>query len=139
MEPKMIEYIVTALAVLASLVQISPLKINPWSWLGRTIGRAINGEVVDRLTAIEKRQATAEDKMDLSNAVMHRYRILRFGDEIKNHVKHSEEMYNQVLEDITDYERYCREHPEFKNGKTVITIGVIEQTYKSCLQNNTFL
>lgn len=139
MEPKMIEYIAAALVALASLVQISPLKINPWSWLGKAIGRAINGEVVDRLTAIEKRQQTAEDKMDLSEAVMHRYRILRFGDEIKNHVKHSEEMFNQVLEDITAYEQYCKDHPKFQNGKTVITIGVIEQTYKVCLQNNDFL
>lgn len=139
MEPKMIEYIVAALAVLASLVQISPLKINPWSWLGKVIGRAINGEVVDRLTAIEKRQATAEDKMDLSEAVMHRYRILRFGDEVKNHMRHSEEMFNQVMDDITAYEKYCHDHPEFKNGRTVITIGIIEQTYTDCLKNNDFL
>ena len=32
-----------------TLVQVSPIKVNPWSWLARKIGRAINGEVIDRV------------------------------------------------------------------------------------------
>ena len=33
---------------LLSLIQIVPIKINPWSWLGKQIGRAINKEVMDK-------------------------------------------------------------------------------------------
>ena len=31
------------LLVLMTLVQIAPVKVNPWSWLARCIGKAING------------------------------------------------------------------------------------------------
>ena len=33
-------------AACLSLVQIAPIKINPWSWIGKCIGKCINGEVI---------------------------------------------------------------------------------------------
>ena len=30
--------------VLLSLIQISPIKINPWTAIGKAVGRVINGE-----------------------------------------------------------------------------------------------
>ena len=35
--------------VLTTIIQISPIKINPWSWIGRAIGRVINSEVLERV------------------------------------------------------------------------------------------
>ena len=34
------------LVVVMTLVQIAPVKLNPWSWLARSIGRAVNAEVI---------------------------------------------------------------------------------------------
>ena len=34
--------------VLMTLVQITPVKINPWSWIARAIGKAINADVAVR-------------------------------------------------------------------------------------------
>ena len=31
--------------VLLSLIQIAPVQLNPWSWIAKRIGRAINAEV----------------------------------------------------------------------------------------------
>ena len=38
-----------------ALIQIAPVKINPWGALARWIGKAINGEVLDKLGRVEKR------------------------------------------------------------------------------------
>ena len=41
-----------------TLIQLTPIKINPWTWLGKAIGRAINGEVlskVDELSSAVKK------------------------------------------------------------------------------------
>ena len=38
--------------LLLTLVEITPIKINPWSWLGRKIGRAINGEVLEKVETL---------------------------------------------------------------------------------------
>ncbi len=43
------------IVALLSLIQISPLKINPWSWLGRAVGREINGEVIEKVGCLEKK------------------------------------------------------------------------------------
>lgn len=68
-----------------------------------------------------------------------RYRILRFNDEILHDIKHTKEHFDQVLEDITDYEKYCKEHPDYKNNKAVFAISNIEKTYQKCSEDGTFL
>lgn len=67
MEP---EQIITALlAVLGSsvVVEIIPIKINPWTWLARRIGKAILGDVTEQLSGISEQlkshiEADARDK-----------------------------------------------------------------------------
>ena len=126
-------------AILASIIQISPIKINPWSSLAKAIGRAINKEVIEKVDKLEQDVSTINDKVDETGAKTARARILRFGDEIIHGVRHSKEHFDDVLDDITDYESYCREHPDFKNGKTGLTSSLIEETYKKCLHEHDFI
>lgn len=128
-----------ALAVLATIIQIAPLKINPWSALARAIGRAVNREVIEKVDKLERDVGTINDKVDEGGAKTARARILRFGDEIIHGVKHSKEHFDDVLDDIADYERYCDEHPDFKNGKTGLTSHLIKETYKGCLKKHDFI
>ena len=37
------------LVILLGMIKIPQIEINFWGWLGRTIGRAINGEVLDKV------------------------------------------------------------------------------------------
>lgn len=136
---------------LLSLIQITPLKINPWSWLGKQIGRAINKEVLEKQEEFQvesqgyrKRNdlqiKSIECKLDKQAAEGARNRILRFGDEVKNkQLRHSEEYYNQILADITDYGNYCKEHPNFQNERTVVTTKIIKEAYEEHVKNNDFL
>lgn len=43
------------LLILMTLVQIAPVKINPWSALAKAIGKAINADISKRLDEIEKK------------------------------------------------------------------------------------
>ena len=136
---------------LLSLIQITPIKINPWTWLGKQIGRVINKEVMEKQDAYLKESQdyrlnndmqikTLSNKFDKRNAEDTRNRILRFGDEVKNkQLRHSEEYYNQILADITDYDKYCREHPNFQNERTVVTTKIIKESYEEHVKNNDFL
>ena len=38
-----------SLLLLLTLVQVVPVKVNPWSAIARWIGKAINGDVLDKL------------------------------------------------------------------------------------------
>lgn len=128
-----------ALLILMTLIQITPIKINPWSWLGRVIGRCINGEVLDEVKTIKQdvRKNKADD--DEQWASLSRTHILRFGDEIRHGVVHSKEHFDQVLLDIKKYDRYCDEHKDYENDVAHATIDLIRKKYQTCLEKNTFL
>jgi len=43
------------LLILMTLVQIAPIKINPWTALAKAIGKAVNADVFNRLSEIESK------------------------------------------------------------------------------------
>ena len=114
-----------ALVALLSLIQIAPVEINPWSTIARIIGRQLNGEVLD--------------KIDENEAKNSRYRVLRFDDEIRHGKKHTEEHFNQILDDIDMYDDYCKEHPKYPNSKAVMAIANIKKVYERCKNEDSFL
>lgn len=127
------------LGAIATLIQVSPIKIDPWSWLARKVGRAINGEVLEKVEQLENRVNNLKDTVEERAAKDARTRILRFGDECLHGDRHSKEHFDQILRDITEYETYCDEHPSFKNNMAVLTIGSIKGNYQDRLRNHDFL
>ena len=57
------------LAVL-TVIQIAPIKINPWSALAKAIGRAIYGEVIAKVDQLERDlvgMKAAQEELDAIN------------------------------------------------------------------------
>lgn len=125
--------------VIMTLIQIMPIKVNPWSAIAKAIGRSINCEVIAKVEKLSNDLQEVKDTEDERAAVDARVRILHFGDELYRNVRHSKEHFDQILSDITKYERYCREHPEFENDKAVITVQNIKAIYQRCLEEHDFL
>lgn len=101
-----------------------------WTWL---MGR--NNQSKQILNEVK---ALRED-FDMEKAVNARTRIIRFNDELLNEIKHSKEMFDQVLGDIDTYEKYCSLHPNFLNNKTALSVSHIKKVYQECENNRTFL
>ena len=120
------------LLVLMTLVQIAPVKINPWSWLARAIGRAVNAEVIKKLDG----HITMDDRRTADG---HRTRILHFNNEMLRDINHTKEEFTEVLAEIDAYEKYCREHPEYPNNRAVLAIENIREVYKERLKLHDFL
>ena len=100
----------------------------------------------DAISSIEKAQHNNLEglyrlgKMIAENeATTCRYRILRFNDEMLHEEKHSKEHFDQILEDISRYERFCNTHPEYENNKAVLAVKNIKRVYQTCSENNSFL
>ena len=126
------------LAVL-TVIQIAPIKINPWSALAKAIGRAINGEVIAKVDRLETEVQAMRKADGEQEAINCRYRILRFGDEVKHGTRHSQEHFEQILADIDAYEIYCKDHKDFKNNKTRVTTERILDVYRECVETDDFL
>lgn len=125
--------------LLSIFVEISPIKFNPITVFLQWIGKKVNGELIKKVDDLESTVTSIQMDNAERNAIECRVRILRFGDEICHDVQHSNEHFDQVLEDIDTYEKYCRDHPDFKNNKTRLTTAKILDTYAKCIEDNNFL
>ena len=65
-------------------------------------------------------------------------RILRFADEIIGKQAHSRESFVQIFTDIDTYDRYCRNHLDFKNHNTVSAKKLITDAYEERSKNGDF-
>ena len=134
------------LLVLLSIVEISPIKLNPWSRLAKWLGRAINADVIKELETVKKTQAETKQQLeahiktnDKREADNCRGRILRFNNELIREIPHTKEEFVEALKDITDYKRYCKEHPDYENERAVHAIANIGRAYDERLEKHDFL
>ena len=44
-----VKWSIGILLSLSAIIQISPIKINPWSYAAKIIGRAINSEMIEKI------------------------------------------------------------------------------------------
>ena len=130
---------------LLGIIKVKPLEISVWSWLFRQIGKAFNGEVLDRQAEIQEKQDEFEKKFDdhlelhaKEQAETSRQRILRFADEIYSKKKHSKESFEDILDIIANYDNYCDTHENFKNGRTHKAAELIDKTYNEIYREHKF-
>lgn len=127
------------LIALLSLVQIAPIEINPWSFIARSIGKAMNREIIEKVDKVQRsldEHIIANEERDVKQC---RLRVLRFNDEIIQGQKHTREHFNEILDDITEYEHYCDDHPDYENSKAVLAIENVKRIYRQCEEDNSFL
>ena len=127
------------LVIVMTLLQISPLKINPWSYIANKIGKAMNHEITQKVDDLGKDVKNLRTEFDEREADNCRTRILRFNDELSHNVSHSKEHFDQTLWDITKYETYCENHPGYKNNIATMAIERIKGVYAKCTDEGTFL
>lgn len=126
------------LILILSLIKVEPLKISVWHWIARKLGRAFNGETLDRLNQIEKTLNDHLEDEERKEIDTYRQRILRFADEMYMRKYHSKEHFEEILSQIEEYNQYCADHPDFKNERTVIAQGLIKDKYAECMKRNSF-
>lgn len=134
------------LLISMTLIQIAPVKVNPWSAMARAIGRAINKDVLDGLAEVKADQKETRrildghiEMDDTRNADAHRARILQFNNELLRDIPHTREDFIEVLEEIDFYEKFCATHPDYKNNRCTHAIANISRVYDDRLLKHDFL
>lgn len=132
--------------IILTLIQISPLKINPWSWLAKKIGKAINSDVLEEIEEVREEQKCFDEKLEKHiemdaerDANYHRQRILSFNASLMRGENFTHEYFTDMLLDIDVYEKYCNEHPEYANNRAVYAVKNIKQTYAERVRDGSFL
>lgn len=137
---------VAAFITATGLIEISPIKINPWSWLAKQIGNALNSSVIEKIDKVEKKVEDVNNSLinhitndEAETMRSYRTRILRFNDELIYGENKTKEYFDEMLDTIEKYKDYCDDHPDFPNGKTIMSIEHIEEVYKQKMNDNSFL
>ena len=158
---------VVLLLIIMSLIEITPIKVNPWKALAKAIGRGLNADTNER---IDKMNTELNEKMekittdyndrcdDIKNEVttlqdeLHahvresearelrdrRNNILNFASAIAQNREFTREKYNQMLRECDEYEQYCEEK-DFKNSVAMASMAMIKHSYEQHLLANDFL
>lgn len=134
-----------AILVLMTLIQIAPIKLDPWSWLASIIGKALNRDVLASLEEVKQAQKNNERKLDdhikaddEREADGWRAAILHFNLELIRNIRHTREDFVEVFLVIDKYEAYCRVHPDYPNNRAVHAIANIGRIYDERLEKHDF-
>lgn len=98
-----------------TLIQIAPIKLNPWTKIFNYIGQCVNGEMRNDLAEL-KRDFEETKANDM------RWNILNFAASCRKDEKHSREEWKHAIAQIKEYEEYTKTKH--------INNGVIEEDSK---------
>ncbi|QNM12751.1 MULTISPECIES: hypothetical protein [Bacillota] len=112
------------------VIQITPIKINPWTWLFKWIGEQLNGDLKKEVISIGK-------TVDQNEIDRIRYEIMDFANSCRNHRQHTKEEYHHIVDINTKYHRLIKKHG-IENGVLDTEYAYIERTYQRCLEKGVF-
>ena len=130
--------ILSIIFVFSIVVQVAPIKINPWDRLLKWAGDRINHNVNQKIDTLEKKlddhiaTDTARRVDDIRNT------ILVFANECSRGIVHSKEQFRFIVSKCDSYEQYVEEN-HLKNGVITEATKLIKDTYQGHLKNDSFL
>ncbi len=124
--------------ILMTLIQIAPIKINPWDKILTWLGNHMNADIVKRVDVIEAK--LDEHIKDSSDERIRKVRadILDFGNACMNGRPHTKEEFEFVISECDQYEKHI-EKTGCKNGVATATIAEIRRLYEIGIRDNSFL
>ncbi len=130
---KIIEFVTNPGVIVGAitLIEVAPIKINPWKWLFKWIGDAINGDMRKDLSELKRdfEETKAQDK---------RWRILEFARSCRNGAKHTREEWKHAISELAEYEQYT-EDKHITNGVMEEDAKFLRALYQERLTKNDFL
>lgn len=130
------EAVWTALIAMGSAIVV---KLLDWILNRRNEKKGAIAQLTNKVDKIASDLKAHINENREQSAIQARQRIQRFNDELLRGQKHTKEYFDSILIDITDYDRYCNEHEEFRNQVTSMAEENIKRVYRKCQEERSFL
>lgn len=133
------------LAVLSTFIEVSKIKINPWSSLFKWIGSKMMEDVKTEIKEIKDEQKELAKKqeelkrqraIDAADAI--KAEIFKFYNECQKGQRHSEAEFNHIIQQNKKYEDLIEETGE-ENGVYTAEYKYILAIYEKCQVEKDFL
>ena len=105
----------TVLLGLSALIQIAPIKINPWTTLLKWIGSKINGDLTDKIKNLSNDMTALSTQRKEDEKDRIRWEVLSFANSCRHGYNHTQDEYQHIIALNDKYKQLLQETND-KNG-----------------------
>lgn len=124
--------------VLSLVVDISPIKINPWKALLKWIGKLITADVMKEIREIKETQKEQQATIDENEKDRIRFEVLDFANSCRRGVHHTKDEFEHIISLQVKYERLLAKTND-KNGVFTEEYKYILEIYRECQREDKFV
>lgn len=128
----------TIIIVVSIFIQITPIKVNPWSALFKWIGKTITGNACDKIDGLIDKVEKIEKDVKTNEKDRIRWEILDFANSCRNDRKHTRDEFQHIVALNDKYKRLLSETND-TNGVFEVEYNYIQDLYAERLEKNDFL
>lgn len=128
-----------AIVVFGSLfIQISPIKINPWSAIIKWVGKLIMNEACGKMDDLIQAVNNIDKEVKENEKDRIRWEILDFANSCHNHRKHTRDEFKHIIE-LNDKYNELLEKTQDRNGVFKAEYEYIQRLYNKLNEKDAFL
>ena len=120
-----------------TLIQIAPIKINPWSAILNWLSKALTNNACSKLDGLITKIGNLEITIDNNEKDRIRWEILSFATSCRNQIRHSRDEYQHIV-DLNDKYKELLKKTNDSNGVFDIEFKYIKDLYEEHLAKNDF-
>ena len=128
----------TVIVIISIFIQITPIKINPWSALFKWIGKAITDNACNKIDGLIKKVDKIENDVKNNEKDRIRWEILDFANSCRNNRKHTRDEFQHIVALNDKYKRLLKETND-TNGVFEVEYNYIQDLYAERVEKNDFL
>lgn len=121
-----------------TLIQIAPIKIDPWTSLLKFISKALLKETNDKVDSLALEIKKVQDSGNTRYINSMRWEILTFSNSCRRDIKHTREEWEHIIQLLKDYEIFISEN-DITNGVIEQETEYLRELYQNRLYANDFL
>lgn len=125
-------------AIVFLIIEIAPIKVNPWSYILAAVGNKINADLSKKVDKLSEELVVNSDRIDENERDRIRYEILIFANSCRNKSLHSHEEFGHIFEIYDKYHEILERRNE-TNGKIDTDMEYIKKVYHKCQVDNDFI
>ena len=129
--------IVAVLALFSVVLEVTPVKINPWTWVLKGVGNRMNADIIKRLDEVEKQLKAQDAKIDNNEKDRIKYEILDFARSCRRKEQHTKEEFDHIFEQYDKYEVILAKL-EQPNGKVTHAMKFVSSVYLEVIADDNF-
>jgi len=128
----------TIVIIVSIFIQITPIKVNPWSALFKWIGKTITGNACNKIDGLIDKVEKIEKDVKNNEKDRIRWEILDFANSCRNNRKHTRDEFQHIVALNDKYKRLLQETND-TNGVFEVEYNYIQDLYAERLEKNDFL